>query len=128
MPLPVSMTAGVAKQTSDYQPTDLAGNAARDEDKRRKVALAEARKREDLAELLSEERYRRQVRARLRDVGIDVRSDHINSIWNADHSAMSFTEGRRLEGLLLVWQITRMAARREIPFETFERLITESDE
>jgi hypothetical protein len=97
----------------------------RDEDGQQRKVAAAIEKRRDLVSKLSGRRGRREVRRELREAGFDVSSDAISTVLDRHHGQMCFNEGLRTKALQQIWPIMRVAASGELPFESFQKLMTE---
>lgn len=117
----------MATQT-EFDPTDLEGREARDEERRQRAISVALQKREDLIWLLSGRRGRRRVRRQLREAGFDISRDEVSTVFDPHHGRMCFHEGLRTLGLQLIWPIMRLVASGELPFDSFRDLMTEIDE
>lgn len=110
---------------TEYDPTDLAGQAERDAQRRQLAVAQDVRRRGDLVWLLSGRRGRRRVRRELREAGFDIRSDNVQTILDRHHGAMCFREGLRIHGVQLIWSLMRLLASGELPDESFKLLMTD---
>lgn len=115
-------------QTADYDPTDLIGREERDDQRRQRAIAVALETRGDLVWLLSGRRGRRKVRRLLQEAGFDVSRDEVSSVFDRHYGQMCLDEGKRAQGFQMIWPIMRLLASGELPRESFEKLMTETDE
>jgi hypothetical protein len=110
----------------EHDPTDLDGQQERADARREHAKVVADNSDDDIVWLLSGLRGRRCVRRQLRDAGVSL--GQIGSSFHSNYGQMCFQEGLRVRGLQLFSSITRLLASGEIPLESFQLLMKESDE
>lgn len=114
-------------QTRERDPTDLRALEEQEKEQEQAELVAAILRAQDFAWLLSTEQGRRTVRRQLALSGFDVHSDSIRTTFDRHHGEMCFNESNRLRGLHIIWPMMRALAEGELPFESFVRLMTETD-
>lgn len=120
--------AAVTTPAVDWDPTDFEGKEQRDREVLQRAIAVGLEERNDLVWLLSGRRGRRRVRRLLREANFRVESDLVSSVLDRHHGTMCFKEGHRTQALQMIWPIMRLLASGELPFESFKKLMTETDE
>lgn len=111
--------------TPDFDPLDLEAAQQREEDARLRTRVAADNERDDLVWQLSGKRGRRIVRRQLREAG--VAAGAVQSSFHSNYGQMCFNEGLRVRGLELLSKITQLLASGELPLESFQLLMKETD-
>lgn len=111
-----------ATQT-EHRPTFPEEGLAREAEQERREIAAALEKREDLIWKLSGPRGRRDLRRQLCEAGFYAWRDEVDSTFNRHHGEMCKAEAVRNEALQLIWPIMKLVASRDIPFDSFQKLM-----
>lgn len=114
------------QELSDLHPLDTRRDLVLQQQEEQQRIAAQIERKEDLAFLLRGPVGRREVRRQLWVSGFDVLEERVPTVFDRHASEMARREAERAPGLQLIWTLMRMLAQRELPFEHFEKLMTET--